>query len=1510
MSHVLQKDRSEMSSFVRQCRSFLGHKIKVCVNWRMGLNLSWLAFVFFLTWSPGFAQVTPLDSEDDANVAEDAEWDISQRLGTVRKIIVTLQSLNRRLQTEDNSGVADDFQRLRTADAFSLVPSQQDPGVFVPLHRALFAAVFDLPDIVRENFKRTSGLAAENSLEEALADGKASALLRLISEFAGTDASIKAHFALARLHLNRGNVLAAKNWLRPVLHENIAETFRASAQQILDDLDQVNSNVKPAAGVQAVTAPRHLVWQSRPAASPKLRAQIDVFQKAAGEAKIVPQTSWQVVFDNQAAYRRTLRGLAAVDLTTGGTIWEYPIGVGLDASLSSNRANNSVFGVASGELAAGFARMEHSPLVDTFCRDNLLSGLESDAGSIYTVVTDGKDQSSNVVSRGFRGPTSNGFLGNRLIAIRKESGSRVWSFGKTTIEEHLGASSVDCWIAGPPVAHGRDLYCVFEWNSEILLGCISAGSGELLWTTVLAYPEQSIEKDAVRRLWGASPMRSGGHIWCHTTSGWLVCVDELSHAVVCATAIQTENTSENAVPVGRGQPVVFTRSASLADRWSASRLIAVGDVLVTLAHESHDIVLVDQNSGRVIRRIAVERGAVLVHVDSQYLVTGSNRQLECIDTKSGEIRWAHPLVSTEGAVTGHGVRRGRQLLVPMSTGAIATVDLDSGKFADSVASVLPRLGWGNLISPEELDGDIAYMAPDRMVRLSVTQPEVTPQDPVEVASGLMAAGKWEAALELAASVPKADATRREAESVIFQCRLQLAAAQPEKHLKGLVGNSLGVSREVSVKVLEASVSLKQQRFDAAAGQLVEILGLGPAVLSLPIPQIILDRQVTSGDENSSKSNSFAGVRSRISLPLLTWSASRLRECLNEITMTAEFSESLRQVSDSVLLSIRHPALRPILLRRIRETQSDEAALHLLRHSLGLLLKTGANAPDDLRPEAQLLAARFQKVLTEDSADAMESASNQALRQLLVAIRLELPEAVVAAMQVSQLDEGGLSVMDTDIVDLRDNLTTRFSEWRNRPYTAVPITRLSSTFRNFGMLTTSELDDPFLRQYRWSAIHGEYGRVLAESVSMPDRQWSVPGNFEAFGTYSNRTDILQRIGSVLVLQTYRSISAISVLDGKLLWTKPISSQSGVTTYVSQRNSFSSFVAGRNYLPSWQAMSPYRIVGSGTRWLCVRHGLQLEVVDLYSGQTSWSAELPGSQCHVIATDDVVIVRSKPDAEVVCFDRRDGEVVSISGADRLADTAIRNVASRFVCWNQSQDETPHSIIWVHPVTQQTEMEVSLADMKQFHFLDDRTLIGINAQQEFLVVDLVNGSVQRCSYRIGGKDTPEEIANYPEEHNGPPDLPLWEPARLQVTADALNYYVSNRGSNNSSSRQPFGRQMTRFEGGLRAINRSTGNIRWWIDNDTSLLASTDQPELAVLVLVNDSLANAVGGNSAVSENVFRGISKLTGDELFRQSIPSQYGVRYVSMHSPAPNVLDIGVQGMRVRMKAEIAETTPDSR
>jgi outer membrane protein assembly factor BamB len=511
--------------------------------------------------------------------------------------------------------------------------------------------------------------------------------------------------------------------------------------------------------------------------------------------------------------------------------------------------------------------------------------------------------------------------------------------------------------------------------------------------------------------------------------------------------------------------------------------------------------------------------------------------------------------------------------------------------------------------------------------------------------------------------------------------------------------------------------------------------------------------------------------------------------------------------------------------------------------------------------------------------------------------LDLPTEFQAAMQDS-LQNAGAQFLSRDALNERFRLgmQAHFEEWSEDPYQALPVGRVMSTAQAVRLLPAVASDDPFLREYQWTAIRGEYGRLQADSVVAPTpEQWSVPGVIEVYGTYSNQADLLRRADSMLVLHTQKGITGISVLDQKVAWSRTPAGN-GVTSFSSSANrSFAQFDAAIHKLPSRSTWSQYEIAGVGNGWLCILQKRTVEVVDLMSGATLWTVELPSNANRVFTTDNLVIAGSTTRGEVYCFDGRDGSSVSLADIEKVSRKTLCGAGRWLVYWVAGFAEQPNRLQWLDPITGEQHLEVPLTGMQQFSFLDDKTLIGVSDDQQMLTVDLHNGTTRRIDFSI-------------EEESGDADAANWKAKRVKVAADSLNFYfMSHEEQNRRPLIQPAGRQLSRFDGGLRAVDRQTGELRWVTNDQTELLATTDQPELPLMVFIENTPFQPNQPVTMASQAVFRGIHKLTGTELFRQPIPSRYGLRYTSVSSAKANTLDIGVYGNRIRMQG--GEARPQS-
>ncbi|MCP4784370.1 MAG: PQQ-like beta-propeller repeat protein [Fuerstiella sp.] len=1465
--------------------------------------------------------VVELDSGD--NVLR-----VAQNLVSDRKTILTLRTLRERISSGQFDLVGDDIARLQAADAFSVVPATKGATTFVPLYRALFDVFQTVPKKHTRGVIETRSAAADRWLKTAISDRSIEDLPRLIHQFPGTSASLEAHLVIAKLHIYRGNQLAARGWLVPLTRPQIDKSVRQMATQILQTMDHhdrtvnitrqeiTDSGDQPPDGVpsrRVDSVPQHLAWQFRPFVSAVLKKQISAFRNACGQSNVSPPTTWNAVVDTDAVFRRTLRGVAAIDPITGTARWHSPQLPNVDVEITGNANNTAIFGRLPVNVDA-FVEFDNSLLATAFCRDSVVGQLSSDDERVYVVAEERRRQPVAPMSRLFiKRPTSDSWSNTKLVALEKSSGRRVWTAGSSSLMDRLGPGPAGSWFAGAPLVAGRQLLNTLEWNGEIHLGCFASGTGELLWSVVLAVPDQTIDKDLVRRQWSGTPQRHGGLIWIPTTTGIVCCVDEVTRSVLWCTHVERDTPQSQIIAGRRGRPTVFTRPASLRDRWADAGLFYAGQSagtesrstetaaresdspdsarqhrLLVFPEKSHDIVFVDATTGVVDRRIAAASGVIRVHVDGDNIVLAETDRLRCLTCADGDEVWNRPLNSMGGRPTGHGVLQRSLLRIPVSDGSIATLEMDSGEIVGRTSQILPTHGWGHLRAARDgATDDLFYVAPDRLMRLSQQPSSPNAENAVERALGLMASERWLQALQLTKDIDKTDPDFREAQEVRFRCVLQLCLLNSAEYLPQLQALAHTEQQVIHVRVLRVALLMKDKQYRAAADQLAEILRLSPPTLTIPTPLMRQQAGVSTESETMSQIVRTTAVRS-----LQTWATSEFSRLL-ELSPDAVNSLTERgTVSVSILLSIHHPLIRDVLQQRIREADSDETAIQMIRHSIDLAMQTPASAGSDrFSNERSLLSDRIKAI--EDRSANIDPSLYAAQKLLLTTMMPDLPDGFLNNA------DSATSARFPDASHLDENFRTamnsRCAEWKVQPYEAVPVTQTMSFSRTRTILSTVELDDPFLRRFEWAATSGDFGRLVARDVLSTDNEmWSIAGRIQVYGSYANRNDVLQRSGSILLLQTYRGITAVSVFDQKVLWQHIPRPTSGIS--VSSDQNFRHYDAERNLLPSQTSHSSFRIVGSGDRWLCILNGRRIETLDTFTGSVLWSVELPTSYTRVRASDTVVIAGSASRPEALCFDRQSGERININNAADLAARAICNVGELMVCWTQTDSGASASLQWIDPVTSHITDEVSLADSQWFQFLDDRTLCGFNDKSELFVINLKTRKRQTCSFHVGD-DTSR--ADNGVIKSGPPEFPLWNPRRVQVAADSLNFYVSNRaGIAAGLFRQPPGHRFTRFQSSLRAVSRHDGSLRWWVRNDAVLLASTDQPNLPILVLIDDAPLNANPMQMRAARNVFRGIAKLSGDELFKQAVPSKQGLRYAYLASSAPNSLDIAVYGMKVRM------------
>lgn len=1480
----------------------------------------------------------------------------AQRLPTDRKTIQYLAKLRAAIAAGQASTALDDFRTLQTADPLTLVPSQQEK-VYIPLFRALFELAFQLPAEERRALMETEAARVERQLAIAVADGDLESISNVVLAGAGTNASIDAHWVVARLHLAKGNETAARTWLLPLTGPGLPDSTQQSANRLLQRLTRPDTNAatagespassrpaapadpsddpstdspaevdersttaappqnslpaaSPAAPSSAATdrkipLPENLMWQSRPNISPRLRGQIDVFLQSALATGFAPQSTWQEILETDRIFRRSLRGLTCIDAKSGQTIWEYPLLPPVEPQITSAlQTSPAMRQVQQGNPVVGFTSLDSSPFVSVFCRDNSIGRLAADRDALYLIqfTPDYLGASRSVpqfMPFGTRAPKREG---GQLIAVEKSSGRRIWTLAESALEEQLGPSSSSGWFAGPPLAEGRFLYTVFEWDGEMRLGCINRSTGELRWSSVLAFPEQTIDRDPVRSLWGCTPVRREGLIWCPTTTGWLTCIDEATQSIVFATEINELAQDEPRIRIGRNQPVVFTRSASLRDRWSVSRMIPTGEQLIIASPESRDLVWIDAASGKQLHRLPVEAGEILIHADASRLLLSNANRIRGLATASGDELWRLDLTDVTGFPFGQGTLENGRLVVPMSTGCMSVIDLQAGTLTQTSGNILPTPGWGRLESLEDGSGDLYYLAADRLWRLSQVPTKETSGDPLEIAQGLLDSGAWQQALQVAENAAPGTADSAQLEAVIFTARLQLAAMDPNTDLQQIRSMPLTAEQRLQLTALDACLARQRNDLPTSIEALLQLVQQPMEFLRAPAPAVCRNWPTSAASGGNIPQES-----------LLTWVTCGLTDILNAAPAAAPQLAAFEDCPIEVLARIRHPAVHDQLRARLQQTDSLDQWFRLLRQTTPdtASTATAGTGDDPADPNAgsldvsrDLLQQQLTALVTSGRCDS----PMQRLMLRTVVSEMGPPFAELAA----QIDAPAAT-----LAPLQAALQAQFAGWTSTEFQQIPVNR-SAAFGQQARVYPVRGDDPFLSRYAWSVVRGSSGRMQAVSLEDPTDRWSIPGNVQAYGTYSGWSDQLYRIGSVVLLRTSRSLTAVSVFDQRVLWRRN-TFQSGVSRVSSFRGNFTDFDGRKVPLPTHTNMPTYQVVGHGDSWICIHHGNSVEVLDIFNGATYWSLNLEGAVERVLATDEYVVVQPRG-AAILALETLSGRPLPFENAEKVIERGILPTPDGLVMWQQ-RESGERQLEWIDPLSGQVNRTVSLAGMQHFHFLDDVTLAGLHPDQKFTITDLLTGAQQTHSFAVADGDltvmeafgqfdlnpiidgaTPPNAEPPPLPANGPPAADPWSTERVVVVRDPCHYFVTNHPPPAGPSfRAPFGRNCSLIVEGLRMIDRGTGQLIMALQTPDRLVASTDQPELGLLVLMTESTSTA--SPAGMVPSLMTGWSRVTGRQLFRQVTPSRYGSRFVDFRSPEANILDIALQGFRMRLDGTAA-------
>jgi outer membrane protein assembly factor BamB len=364
-------------------------------------------------------------------------------------------------------------------------------------------------------------------------------------------------------------------------------------------------------------------------------------------------------------------GVHAFDLSTGQSLWNAASPLSLDAILSDHTFNKTV-------SFKEWMRL-HANGRELILQNSVLGTLSSDGNRVYAVedlplppppalfAPQPADQPGVPAPQRAMGPLKDYFHHNKLRALDLSSGRVAWEIGGKGGKGLVN----DAYFLGPPLPSGGLLYSVVEKNGEVRLVCLHPNTGLPLWSQLLAVSREQMLQNPERRVQAALPALGDGILICPTNVGALVAVDLLSRRLAWAHAYQRRTNPT----VDVGDQNLMPLALPQGPPWQAvAPIVHAGKVIYT-PPDSDLIICVNLHDGAPLWQVTRADDLYLACVHKNSVLLVGRNSCRALRLNDGKEIWQLPT----GAPSGLGVASGATYYLPLRKGAVAAIDMDSGR---------------------------------------------------------------------------------------------------------------------------------------------------------------------------------------------------------------------------------------------------------------------------------------------------------------------------------------------------------------------------------------------------------------------------------------------------------------------------------------------------------------------------------------------------------------------------------------------------------------------------------------------------------------------------------------------------------------------------------------------------------------------------------------------------------------------------------------------------------------
>jgi outer membrane protein assembly factor BamB len=508
-------------------------------------------------------------------------------------------------------------------------PDDQEITVAVSLRAETEGLIARLPRPGLEVYELLAGKHAARDLAEAR--GEPAALAAVVQRYPHTRAAAEAAARLGAYHLDRGHFDLAAAYFDRVLRSpgagrpqpltlfqaalafrragdrdrsdqawrrlaDTADGISAGSRTIpLDDLEKELNRPVPAAA-----SPPEANWcpEPPPEGTAGLWVADALRRLQAASQPVLPLAAPLVV--GHTAVVRTFRGVRAVDLRSGATVWEAPSALSLDSLARDPAAQGHVAAWVESYLAS------HPHVL---LENSVLGSLTSDGRRVYAVEDlPVPPRPNNYYSfhsnhgEGLVLADAPGLTGavtrSRLLALDAVTGKVLWD---------AGAGQREGYFLGPPLPLGGKLYAPVQKGFDLRLLCLEPLTGAVLWSQTLATYKARLAVDGGRRLHAVRPAFADGLLVVPTHAGGVVAFDLVGRRFAWTHAYRDEPPPPiDPMPSwgrGRGRRPranFVTEPPNLAPEWKLSAPIIAGGKVVLAAADSPALCCLDLHDGSLV----------------------------------------------------------------------------------------------------------------------------------------------------------------------------------------------------------------------------------------------------------------------------------------------------------------------------------------------------------------------------------------------------------------------------------------------------------------------------------------------------------------------------------------------------------------------------------------------------------------------------------------------------------------------------------------------------------------------------------------------------------------------------------------------------------------------------------------------------------------------------------------------------------------------------------------------